>query len=163
MPRLIRCTLPLFFLAAMQPVANAQDVEFSGTVNSTCTLTVQQNGILIATDNGRRLRSNTSAGRNGLVQANATSHGFTISAVNPTSFVSQPPADAASPETFAAALRGRLGTIFDWTQSHPINNLTRTFEMPGLSGCDCVQSNMVPSRPRSAAANVSGDAASAGG
>lgn len=102
-------------------IGHAADVPFDGSVDQTCTIQIIQTGILVSTDNGRRLRSNVSAARNALVRVTTNTTGFEVTADQPTSFDTEPTDDVSSAETFAAALRGRTNTIFEWRPSNGLN------------------------------------------
>lgn len=122
--RRIIATLAVVAASAMQP-AKAEDVPFSGSVASTCTMVVTRDGRLYLRNNGQRLRSNTSNG-NARVNVFTNDSGFELSVDSPTSFDVEPTDDVASLETFRTEVRGRRDTVFGWTSGPAALNAGET-------------------------------------
>lgn len=105
--------------------AQAEDIPFTATVTSTCTIVIQRDGRLTLTNGDTILRSNTGGG-NARVNVFTNVSGFEVTVDNPTGFDLEPAADVASPETFETTMRGRRNTVFGWTSGPETLNQGQT-------------------------------------
>ncbi|MEO1745661.1 MAG: hypothetical protein AAFR13_03945 [Pseudomonadota bacterium] len=115
----VKTAVTLTTLAVMPTVAAAQDVQFNGSVASSCSINVTRNGTLAPNPtHARRLASGQPGGQHGLATITADAFGYTLFADPPTSFAEEPTADLASPENFFAYTRAFAGaTNWVWTQA----------------------------------------------
>jgi hypothetical protein len=73
-------------LCAGAAIASTQSAVFSGTVLSTCSLTVGSAGVITSNAGGTTLSSNNSGGSSSVVTAIATGASFNVTAEAPSSF-----------------------------------------------------------------------------
>ena len=103
-------------LAACFPLsALAEDIPFSHTVTSFCSIQIVENGVLAPSPNMRILRSRVADGGSpARLTVQASSPDFTLSINAPTGFASQP-AENTTPETFNALMRSTGASVFTET------------------------------------------------
>ncbi len=89
---LIAMSVASVALATNYAVAATGNVEFNGTVDTTCSIVVDQNGTLASANGGNVLSSKATGGAAGAATVTTTGYNFNVSVASPTAWVSGPTA-----------------------------------------------------------------------